>query len=63
MLLHFSVTEVPVPWFTDIIYETIKSFRFLKTYLSHYDVMLYITLDNILKHTIIKYISYKSHYA
>ena len=36
----FSGTEVPIPWFTEIIYKTIKNFRFLKTCLSRYDVMI-----------------------
>ena len=45
-----SGTEVPVPWFTDIIYKTIKNFRFLKTCLTRYDVMtLHLkTFSNIL---------------
>ena len=41
--------------FTNIAYKIIQNFKSLKTCLSRYDVMIFITFENILKHTIIKY--------
>ena len=35
-----SGTEVSIPWFTDVIHKTIQNFRFFKTCLSCFDVMI-----------------------
>ena len=39
-LFTFSGTEVPVPWFTDIICKTIQKFRFIKICLTRYNVII-----------------------
>ena len=55
----FSRTEVPIPWFTNIIYEIIQTLDF-SNHVSHvmtlwrYDI----TVENILKYTIMKHITY-----
>ena len=52
----FSGTEVYIPWFTDIIYQTIQNFRFLK----HMSLTLWcddITLYYTWKHSQTYYIT------